>query len=60
MRREPCARTTKQKAPHTQLLLDIDLAIPGADRTRYQAYAGQVRCEYAMYPGFLYRRGRKN
>ena len=45
--------------PDTNLLLDIDLSILGADWLQYQAYAGQVRREYALYPGFLYRQGRK-
>jgi predicted metal-dependent HD superfamily phosphohydrolase len=48
-----------QQDPDTQLLLDIDLGILGADWESYQRYAQQVRKEYAMYPGFLYRRGRR-
>lgn len=49
----------QQQDPDTRFLLDIDLGILGAEWERYQAYAQQVRREYAMYPGFLYRRGRR-
>ncbi|MCB0640341.1 MAG: hypothetical protein KDC44_01820 [Phaeodactylibacter sp.] len=43
----------------TNFLLDIDLAILGADLPSYQQYAQQIRAEYAMYPNFLYRKGRR-
>lgn len=39
--------------------LDADLGILGAFETRYQEYAWQVRQEYRMVPGLLYRRGRR-
>lgn len=45
--------------PDTNLLLDIDLAILGADLPAYQNYTRQIRAEYAMYPNFLYRNGRR-
>lgn len=45
--------------PDTALLLDIDMAILGAAPARYDAYAKQVRKEYWMYPGPVYRRGRR-
>ena len=39
--------------------LDADLSILGAPEARYQDYARQVRQEYRMVPGLLYRRGRR-
>ena len=39
--------------------LDADLSILGAPEARYQEYARQVRQEYRMVPGILYRRGRR-
>ncbi|WP_396269653.1 N-methyl-D-aspartate receptor NMDAR2C subunit [Ideonella sp.] len=41
------------------LLVDIDLAILGADAARFAEYEQQVRDEYAWVPGFLYRRKRR-
>ena len=41
------------------LLVDIDLAILGADAARFAEYERQVRDEYAWVPGFLYRRKRR-
>jgi len=43
----------------TEYFIDADMAILGASPERYQLYAGQIRKEYAIYPDFLYRRGRK-
>ena len=37
-------------APDEALLVDIDLAILGADGTRFDEYERQVRCEYAFVP----------
>lgn len=45
--------------PDTSFLLDIDLAILGEQPEKYQAYAKNVRKEYALYPDFLYNKGRK-
>lgn len=42
-----------------ELLVDIDLAILGAEAPRYAEYDRQVRAEYRWVPGFLYRRGRR-
>lgn len=43
----------------TQLLLDLDLAILGADREKYIGYAQQVRKEYSWVPDLVYKPGRK-
>jgi predicted metal-dependent HD superfamily phosphohydrolase len=42
-----------------QVLLDADLAILGADETEYQAYAENIRREYAWVPEPEYRKGRR-
>jgi len=42
-----------------RLLLDADLAILGSSATDYAEYSAQIRLEYRMVPGMLYRRGRK-
>ena len=41
------------------LLIDIDLAILGAERPRFDEYEQQIRKEYAYVPGFLFRRKRR-
>jgi len=41
--------------PDQQLLVDVDLAILGADPTRFAEYDAQVRAEYRWVPGFVYR-----
>lgn len=41
-----------------QLLVDIDLAILGASRTRFEEYENQVRAEYAWVPEPLFRQKR--
>ena len=45
--------------PDARLLVDIDLAILGADPARFAEYGAQVREEYRWVPGWLYRRKRK-
>jgi len=42
-----------------KLLLDFDLEILSRDWEQYKMYAQQIRKEYAIYPNFLYRKGRK-
>jgi len=41
------------------LTVDIDLAILGAERRRFEAYEAQVRAEYRWVPGPLFRRTRR-
>lgn len=41
------------------LLLDIDLAILGAQRSLYAAYESWIRKEYRFIPGFLFRPARR-
>lgn len=41
------------------VLVDIDLAILGADEARFDEYEVQVREEYSWVPGSLYRGGRR-
>ncbi len=41
--------------PDSQLVVDIDLAILGADRARYEEFERDVRIEYRWVPGILYR-----
>lgn len=45
--------------PDQALVVDIDLAILGADAARFAEYERQVRDEYGWVPGFLYRRKRR-
>jgi predicted metal-dependent HD superfamily phosphohydrolase len=37
------------------LVVDIDLAILGAPRSRFDEYEAQIRAEYSWVPGFLFR-----
>lgn len=41
------------------LLVDIDLAILGAPRARFDEYEAQVRTEYGWVPDFIFRRKRR-
>lgn len=43
-----------------QLLIDIDLAILGSSRSRFDEYEAQVRREYSWVPRVIYRRKRRN
>jgi predicted metal-dependent HD superfamily phosphohydrolase len=47
-----------EKDPDAQVLIDADLAILGASEPAYQAYAEQIRSEYAWVPEPAYRTGR--
>lgn len=49
-----------QAADHDSLyLIDFDLAILGEPPCIYAEYVQKVRAEYAMFPDFLYKRGRR-
>lgn len=55
-------KTCHDAAPQTRdenLLLDIDLAILGADTARFDEYEQQVRAEYGWVPAFLFRSTRR-
>jgi predicted metal-dependent HD superfamily phosphohydrolase len=43
----------------TNYLVDMDLAILGESPEIYKDYSGKIREEYAVYPDFLYKKGRK-
>lgn len=55
---EALVLATKHAAPPVtrdeQVLIDIDLAILGAEPARFAEYEGQVRAEYAHVPAVLY------
>ena len=46
------------KVPGIDLMLDIDLAILGTDRARFEDYERQVRLEYAHIPDAAFARAR--
>jgi len=53
--------TRHEAQPQSQdarVLVDIDLAILGAEAARFDEYEKQVRAEYAHVPAFLFRKGR--
>lgn len=50
---------SKSENQDTNLLLDADLSILGADWNTYQQYTDQVRKEYSIYPDLIYKPGRK-
>ncbi|HTH09764.1 MAG TPA: N-methyl-D-aspartate receptor NMDAR2C subunit [Acidovorax sp.] len=55
--------TRHEVAPQGQdqyLLIDIDLAILGAPRSRFDEYEAQVRREYGWVPAIIYRRKRRD
>lgn len=54
--------TRHDRAPETPdeaLLVDVDLAILGADRARFDEYEGQIRREYGWVPPDAFRAGRR-
>lgn len=50
--------STLPKGQDQQLLVDIDLAILGANRARFEEYEVQVRAEYAWVPELIFRQKR--
>lgn len=49
----------KSENHDVNLLIDADLSILGAERNIYQKYTENIGKEYAVYPDFLYKPGRK-
>lgn len=49
----------KQIDTDTNYFIDADLSILGKEPTEYKSYCLKVRKEYAMYPDFIYKKGRK-
>ncbi len=43
----------------TNYFLDADLSVLGSSREEYEKYSEDIRKEYSIYPGILYRPGRK-
>lgn len=67
-RAEICSKliisTKKHEVTNTQnqdnaYLLDWDLAILGTTWETYESYTQKIRKEYAMFPNFMYKKGRK-
>ena len=54
----PSSSARAATVPGMALMLDIDLAILGADRARFEEYERQVRLEYAHVPDADFARGR--
>ncbi len=52
------AHQTTPPPGDTELLIDIDLAILGAEPARFAEYERQIRKEYSWVPGILFRRKR--
>ncbi|WP_020571654.1 HD domain-containing protein [Neolewinella persica] len=53
---------TKTHRPQNKdegLIVDLDLAVLARPADGYDAYAHAIREEFSLYPGFLYRPGRK-
>ncbi len=51
--------TGEPRLPDQRLLVDVDLAILGAQAERFAQYEQQIRDEYGFVPGWLFRRKRK-
>jgi predicted metal-dependent HD superfamily phosphohydrolase len=47
--------TALVEQPDAQILVDIDLSILGASPERFDAYEAQIRREYSLVPGPIYR-----
>ena len=43
----------------TNFFTDADLSILGRDRKIYEAYCKNIRKEYAIFPNFIYKKGRR-
>lgn len=47
------------ETPDNAYLLDFDLSILGSSWKIYKEYTDQIRKEYAIYPDFIYNKGRR-
>lgn len=56
---EVTAHTAVPVSVDEQVLIDIDLAILGADGPRFDEYERQIREEYAHVPGLIFRHKRR-
>lgn len=52
--------TTESNSTELQIFLDADMAVLGSKTDVYNAYAKAVRKEFAIYPDFLYNKGRRD
>ena len=52
------AHDVEPASPEATVLVDVDLAILGADEAEYAGYESAVRREYRLVPGPVYRRKR--
>jgi Uncharacterized protein conserved in bacteria len=53
--------TIHKEAPKNEseaYIMDIDISILGSDPTSYQSYCDNIRKEYKMVPGFIYKKNR--
>ncbi len=50
---------TQPKDLDESVMIDIDLAILGCQREKFELYEASIRREYRLVPGLLYRRKRK-
>ncbi|MEL6926734.1 MAG: hypothetical protein AAFO94_22025 [Bacteroidota bacterium] len=51
--------TSAEDKTDEQLIIDFDLEVLSREWEAYHRYSQQIRKEYSIYPGFLYRKGRK-
>ena len=54
----PASKTRAARVEGLDLMLDIDLAVLGSDRARFEEYERQVRLEYAHVPDDAFARAR--
>lgn len=52
-------QVAKEEGTDEKLLIDFDLEILSRNWTAYERYTQQIRKEYWMYPGPIYRKGRR-
>ncbi|MBX3241623.1 MAG: hypothetical protein KIT80_11605 [Chitinophagaceae bacterium] len=53
------ASHSKSEDPDTNYFTDADLSILGKPLPEYELYCRNIRKEYALFPWFLYKKGRK-